>query len=414
MQPITNLNPNLHRGPSNSQEFNQIQNSIHYDLTQLFDVANLHDQTIRDNMDILIRENFFLQSKIQELETKLEEIIVDYTYKGNNLNKQQAIKSMYTLENITLGSASATIDTLYGIATIADIDRTSKIIYRSDDGTVTIPSSFSVSVLESNNTRPINNVGVRDYYTITDSNVIRSFDTSNNSIWAHTSSFPQESNISEVYGIIDIKLPLDMLNNLFTNVLTIHPYPEYSMTIADILYKGYGNTWYRLPNFPKSIDSFGHESAVPIMNASKLMFSFPKIEITEIQIFFTQPYWFLNNGMRDFVYGFQEIGVEYRSYNSSIAQFTTAFDISDTNKRFYTIEKPITVANMGSDQSIDDLVNYQLYYDSALSNEFQFGNQILAPMQKVYVKTTLTNRGDVIPVVKNIKLNYIYKDMGDV
>jgi hypothetical protein len=414
VQPITNLNPNLHRGPSNSQEFNQIQNSIHYDLTQLFDVANLHDQTIRDNMDILIRENFFLQSKIQELETKLEEIIVDYTYKGNNLNKQQAIKSMYTLENITLGSASATIDTLYGIATIADIDRTSKIIYRSDDGTVTIPSSFSVSVLESNNTRPINNVGVRDYYTITDSNVIRSFDTSNNSIWAHTSSFPQESNISEVYGIIDIKLPLDMLNNLFANVLTIHPYPEYSMTIADILYKGYGNTWYRLPNFPKSIDSFGHESAVPIMNASKLMFSFPKIEITEIQIFFTQPYWFLNNGMRDFVYGFQEIGVEYRSYNSSIAQFTTAFDISDTNKRFYTIEKPITVANMGSDQSIDDLVNYQLYYDSALSNEFQFGNQILAPMQKVYVKTTLTNRGDVIPVVKNIKLNYIYKDMGDV
>lgn len=414
MQPISQNNPNLFKGPSTSEQFNKLQNDIHYDLSRLFTIANDHDQAIKDNMDKLIRENFFLQNKINELSDLLDKIQTDYVYKEQGDQKQQLIQSMYTLDGISLNSnAPASVDTLYGVATIQDTSRLSKVMYKNDDGTTSIPSSFQMSLLESNNTQPFDSNGMRTYYTVADLTIGSAFDGSNNTIWSHTSSFSQDSNITEVYGILHLTLPLNILNNVFANIITLHPYPEYSMTIADIQYKGYGNTWYRLPNFPKTVDGQGNESPIPIKNASKLIFSFPKTEITEVQIMFTQPHWFLNEGKRDFVYGFQDIGIEYRAYSNTIAEFISEFSIEDTHKRFYVIEQPVVTPNSGSEQDISDLVSHKLYYSSDLTSEFQFGNEILAPIQKVYIKTTLQGQGDIVPMVKNVKLNYVYKDMSD-
>lgn len=417
MQPISKNNPNLHKGPSSSAEFNRLQNDIHYDLTNLFDVANRHDLEIKENMDVLIRENFFMQNKINELETALDKIRTNLLYKEQGLQRQQLIQSFYSVENIVPGTNDNTgyVDTLYGVGTLKDSDRVVKTSYRSDDNQVIIPSSLEFTLMESNNTREINaTTGMRDYYLVSDKNVVKGFDRNNNTFWIHTSSFPEESNVSEVYGLLHIKLPLNILNNIFTNVLTLHPYPEYSLGIADILYKGYGETWYRLPNYPTEKDAANNDRPVPIKNTSKLMFAFPKTEITEIQILFTQPYWFSNEGKRDFVYGFQDIGIEYRTYNTAVAEIVTKFSIEGTNKRFYTIEKPTVVAALGTEKDIESLVEHQLYYSDTLTSEFEFGNEILAPIQNVYVKTTLRSDGDIIPVVKDIKLDYTYRDLNDI
>jgi hypothetical protein len=366
-------------------------------------------------MDILVRENFFLQNKINALTTQLEKIKTDLLYKEQSLQKQHLIKSMYTLDGIiNNGSLGATIDTLYGIATLPDSDRLSKLSYTTDDGQVILPSSLAVTLSESNNTQAIDQTtGLPTYYKPEDVKLLRAVDRSNNTFWAHTSSFAEESNVSEVYGIIHVKLPLTMLNNIFANILTLHPYPEYSMTIADIQYKGYGDTWYRLPNFPIEKDQNNNDKPIPIKDAGKLMFSFPKIEVTEIQIFFTQPYWFYNQGKRDFVYGFQDIGLEYRVYNSDVAEFVTEFSIEGTKKRFFTIETPTVSAAQGAESSIDDLVEHKLYYNKAMTNEFDFGNEILAPIQKIYVKTILKKQGDIIPTIRNIKIDYTYKNLDD-
>lgn len=417
MQPISKNNPNLHKGPTSSADFNRLQNDMHYDLTSLFDVANKHNIQIKDNMDILIRENFFMQNKIHELETAMERIKTNLLYKEQGQERQQLINSFYSMENVmtTDNSNAGYVDTLYGIGTMKDSDRVIKTSIRTDDGRVMIPSDLGMVVYESNNTRPINTVtGMRDYYLVTDDNVYKSFDRSNNNFWVHTSTFPEESKVTEVYGILHIKLPLKMLNNIFANVLTLHPYPEYSLTIADIQYKGYGDTWYRLPNYPTYKDAQDEERPTPIKNSSKLMFSFPKTEVTEIQIFYTQPYWFSNEGKRDFIYGFQEIGIEHRVFNTNVAEFVTEFSIEGTNKRFYTIEKPIAIPALGTEQDIEEMVEHKLYYSKALTSEFEFGNEILAPIQKVYVKTTLRSDGDVIPVVQDIKLDYTYKGLDDI
>lgn len=417
MQPISKNNLNLHKGPSSSAEFNEIQNSMHYDLTTLFGIANKHNIKIKENMDVLIRENFFMQNKIKELETALDRIRTNLLYKEQGLQQQHLIQSFYSMKNIVNveNTNAGFVDTIYGVGTIKDSDRVSKTSYRAENGEVMIPSSMQINLMESNNTREISKEsGMRDYYMVDDIDTVQAFDQNNNTFWVHTSTFPEESNVTEVYGLLHIKLPLNILNNIYANVLTIHPYPEYALTIADIQYKGYGDTWYRLPNFPTEKDNQNNDKPVSIKNASKLMFAFPKTEVTEIQIFFTQPYWFVNEGKRDFVYGFQDIGLEYRTYNTAVAEFVTEFNIEGTNKRFYTIEKPIAVPALGTGQDIEELVEHKLYYSPSLTSEFEFGNEILAPIQKVYVKTTLRSEGDIIPVVQDIKLNYMYKDLEDI
>lgn len=415
MQPISKNNPNLHKGPSSSLEFNQIRNDLNYDLASLFMIANEHDKEIRDNMDILIRENYFLQNKLNKMEETLEKIKTDLIYKENGMDKQQLIQSFYDLEHVGTGDLNtALIDTLYGVAMIRESDRLSKTAYVSEDGARVIPQSLVVSVMETNNTVPIQKETGNQTYTIVDDlDTLKMFDGSNNSVWVRTSSFDEDTNVSEVRGILHVKLPMDIMNNAHCNTITLNPYPEFSMTIADIWYKGYGDTWYRLPTFPTAKDADNKEVPVPFKDSGKLIFTFPKMEVTEIQVFYSQPYWFMNAGKREFVYGFQEVGVEYRAYNTAKAEFVTAFSIEGTGKRFYTIDQPQATPSQGSEKNVQDLIEYKLYYDSGLTNEFDFGSEILAPVQKVYIKTVLTKQGEVVPTVKNIKVDYLYKDLSD-
>jgi hypothetical protein len=416
MQPITQNNPNLYKGPSSSAEFNKLRNDIHYDLTQLFSVANQHDEDIRTNMDVLVRENFFLQNKIMGLETLIDKISQDLLYKADGLKKQRLIKSFFSVDGLSDGDMSkeAYVNTVYGFLSIPASDVVSKISYKADDGTVIMPSSLNVQVYESTNTQPIDeSTGMRTYYSIEDDNVYRAFDTDKNSFWVHTSRFSEDSGVSEVLGNMHIQLPLDVVNNTYSNTLVINPFPEYSLRIRDIQVKGIGEQWYRLPNYPTEKDANGNDVPVEIQDAGKLTFSFPKTEITEIQIYFSQPYWFASEGQREFVYGFQEIELDYRVINGGEAEVISEFSLEGTTKRFSTIQRPTAVPLIGTPQEIDDLVDFKLYYNKDLTNEFNFGNEIMAPIQKVYVKTIVKGQGDVIPMIRQINLDFTYKELDE-
>lgn len=413
MQPISQNNPNLYKGPSSSTEFNKLRNDIHYDLVTLFDLANKHEEEIKTNMDVLIRENFFLQNKIIELEKLVEKISTDLMYKNQGVSKQRLIKSFYSLEGLSDGDADkpAYVNTIYGYLSIPPFDTVSKISYQSDDGQVVIPKSLEVQIFESHNAQPQDaTTGMQEYYTIEDETVYRAFDRNRNTFWVRTSSFPSDSGISEVYGILHIKLPLDVLNDVYSNTLVLNPFPEYSMTIRDVQFKGLGDQWYRLENYPTEKVN-GQDVPVAIENAGKLTFVFSKTEITEIQIFFSQPYWFENDGKREFTYGFQEVNLEHRIFSNKTAEIVTEFSLEGTTKGFRIIEEPKVETIIGSFPNISDLVEHKLYYNKDLTNEFHFGHEIMAPIQKVYVKTILRGGEDRIPMIKQINLDFTYKDL---
>lgn len=416
MQPVSQNNPSLQKGPSSSAEFNKLRNDIHIDLVKLFDIANNHDSEIARNMDVLIRENFFMQNRLTELQDKIDKIESDLINRESGVNKQTLIKSLYSLDGLSDGDPSkeSFVNTVYGYATIPHSDSVSKIMYKADDGSIVVPASLGIEVHESNNVKAIDSTtGRREEYLIEDDNVMLAFDGSKNSFWVHTSTFPEDSGVSEVYGTVIITLPVDVMTNTYANTLTINPVPEYSMTIRDITYKGLGEQWFRLENYPTEKDETGVETPVEIKDAGKLTFSFPSTEITQIQILFSQPYWFSNEKNRDFVYGFQEIEIENRVYNVTEAEIVSEFSIEGTTKRFSVISKPEVTAMVGSNQEIEDLIEHKLYYNKQLTNEFNFGNEIMADIQKVYVKTIINSQGDVVPMIRKISLDYSFKDINE-
>ncbi|MFE0505485.1 hypothetical protein ACWF7H_26940 [Peribacillus butanolivorans] len=89
--------------------------------------------------------------------------------------------------------------------------------------------------------------------------------------------------VTEVYGIIHVTIPQDISNKIYTNTLLLHPSPEYSMSVLDIQYKNQNGECHRIETYPtKQVDN--KEVPVEIPEAGKLVFSFPKREITELQI----------------------------------------------------------------------------------------------------------------------------------
>ena len=417
MQPITQNNPNLHKGPSSSTDFNRLRNDIHHDLVALFDLANRHDEEIRRNMDVLIHENFFMQNRLIELENYIEKIEADTLNRQSGISRQTLVKSFHSLAGLFDGDPEkeALVNTMYGCVTIPHSDVVSKIMHKADDGTVIVPESLQIELRESNNTREVDSAtGIRSDYVVDDDGVMLAFDGDKNSFWVHTSTFPEDSGVSEVYGNVHIKLPLDVLNNAHANTLTINPFPEYGLTIRDIIYKGHGEQWFRLETYPTEKAENGMESPVEIKDASKLIFSFPKTEITELQIKFAQPYWFENEKQREFVYGFQEIELENRAYTRSEAEIVTEFSLEGTTKRFYTIAEPVVQPVVGSAKDINDLVQHKLYYNKELSNEFNFGNEIMANLQKIYIKTIIRSQGGIVPMIKKLNLEYTFRDMNQV
>jgi len=78
MRPITLINPNLNKGPRSSEEFNKLRNDIQKDIITLFDIDNGYDGVISENIDHILRENYFLENHLKKLEGRVYELEKEY------------------------------------------------------------------------------------------------------------------------------------------------------------------------------------------------------------------------------------------------------------------------------------------------------------------------------------------------
>jgi hypothetical protein len=414
LRPITLRNPNLYKGPATSREFNQLRNDIQYDLTTLYGITNDHDKKMKDNMDVLLREQFFMQNRIEKLQRRVAELEQEQQAKETGEDSKM-LRSFYHMEGLKDGDTNkqVSIDVTRGIVSPLTTKMQSKLSYVNDKGDYIIPKSLQVTVAESNDTEPLDASGNIQYYAIAQKGIESAIDGDRNTFWINTSQFAKTSGVTEVYGVIDIVIPTDILNNVYVNTVLVNPYPEYSMTITDIQYKGLGDQWNRLSTFPTTKDTSGNVVPVEIEECSKLLLSFPRVEMTEIKIMFKQPYWFEHEDSRFFIYGFQDIKLEYREYASTESEFVTTYSLDGTDRRFSSVQEPAYTPPVGCPQDIADCISHKMYYDSKLTEEFPFGHQISAPIQKVYIKTTLQKVGETIPFLKQMELSYSHKDLDE-
>lgn len=385
--------------------------ALQHDVISLFQYLNQNEEKMVSNMDITLREHQFYHAQINELKLQVKELLDRYETEGYRENEMRVLRSFYNADGIYNGenSKQTLIDLVHGIVCPLPTDITSKLSYETETGYVFLPQGLNIFARESNDTIPVDpETGTIVYTDVDQDGLDQIVDRDPSTYWVRNLTFTQKECVTKVYGEIHIQLPTEGLNNLYSNLLTLRPYPEGSMTIEDIMYKGYGDQWGRLPNFPVEMRD-GVEVPVPIKNANRLHMSFEKKEITELRIFFSQPYWFENGDKRVFTYGFQDIDLKYAIYTEKDTEFITELKTSSPTQYFSNVHKPKVISADVSEKDLTDLVETHLFYDEALSTEFEFGSSIVAPLQKVYIKTILRKQGDKVPVLKEMNFSYDFK-----
>lgn len=414
MQLRTTTNKNLYRGPSSSHDFNEIMQDIHYDLAQIADGVNNNETSMKRQNDILLRENHYFQARLAEVVRLVEETQWKLRQTGTE-QREKFLRQFYDLKGLRDGDPSreAFVDMIHGLVTPAPAAVSSKLSYMTESGTVLIPQDLEIMVRESNDSKARDVVtNELIYEDIASEGLEALIDRNKSTFWIKNSVFREEEAVSEVYGEVHIKLPASNMTSLYANTLSIRPYPEGSMTIQDIFYKGQGDQWARLPNFPTKTVS-GVTTPVPIEKAMKTLLSFSQIEITELRIFFSQPYWFQNEKQREFTYGFQDIELEHRVYTDKDCEFVSVYSLP-SGQAFSLVKEPVVKPGVGTPSNLTGLVTHELYYDAGLTSAFSFEQEILAPIQTIYVKTVLKKQGDLVPVVKQLELEYEYKRLGSI
>lgn len=403
-------NRNKHKGPSSSKEFNEQNERIRKDIELTYDLLNQNEKQIAESSHIILNENFFLQRRIEALENEVRKL-----YFLSETNSQQPLlySNFFNSDNIELNVENpAKINREYGVITPTPTSITNKLSQKTDSGRTIIPHDLEL-IIEEEHAEEFRSVALQERMhdlglqsdTIFNKNVQvpsknfdRIIDKKRDTYWSRQ---VVANDHLELFGRMVIRVPKEGVTNLFSNTLRINPYPEGSMSIHSIMVKGIGNQWELLENFPE-IDGVPQT----IKNASKLFFQFPKKEITEIVINFSQPYYLENNENKVFTYGFQGVDLEYQLFTEKENSFITKIDKSGTGENISRVATPEVIFAEGSDKYIDYLVEHKLYYDDTLETEFSFNSDILMPIDKAYIQTILKKDGDKVPVLKEIQIAY--------
>ena len=403
-------NRNKHRGPSSSREFNEQNTRIRKDIQTLYDVLNKNELKIHESSNIFLNENFFLQRRVEELESEIKKI---QRTTENEKKTPILYTNFYTSPHIQIVEENPIyVNREFGVATPSPTNVTSKLSYQTDTGHTIIPRDLEI-IIEEEHSQEFRSLELQDRMhslgldsnsvfnqsnRITDEDFHKIVDRKRDTFWTRQ---VVANNHLELFGRVVIRIPTEGVTNLFSNTLRLSTYPEGSMTIHSIMVKGLGNQWDLLDNFPVENDE-----PVPIKNTSKLVFYFPKREVTEIIINFSQPYYLENNNEKIFTYGFQNIDLEYHLFTEKENSFISTIDISNKSQNIIKVNEPTVTVADGADKNVDDLIEHKLYYDETMTTEFSFNSDILTPLERVYVKTTLKKDGDRIPVIKELFIPY--------
>ena len=401
---------NIYRGPASSKEFNERNKQLRHSIAEMYNLLNENESNIEKNMDIVLRENFFLSYEIYNLSRELEKYKSLLTEDRDGLNneyaKQVHVQNFYTTQGLSHANEDrkVSIHKEYGVAMPTSTDMISRFGYHTDTGEVFVPNSLEIHLKEGRDTHrdEFNDIIYQDIQTTNTNNII---DKNKNTFWTRTVTYPVHEAVHEIFGEIHIIIPTEGFQNIYTNTLKIVPYPEGSMRLHDIEYKGYNNQWRKLETYPTAGDS-----PKTINNIKKTLFQFPETEMIELKIKFSQPYWFENEGQAHFTYGFKDISLEYHSYSEQSSEVITTVSLQDQDTYFHKVLEPIAIPAVGANQDITDTVSFELYYDKDLTTQFSFGSTILAQVNEVYIKTIFTKNGNNIPVLKELQIPYLYKD----
>lgn len=384
-----------------SEDFNRLIKSFSSDITNVFNSTNKNDRSIRQNQDVLIQENMFLQRKIQEMEDKVRTVEAAVEKIQGRTGSYKIYKNFHTIDSIKHGS-NYTYDNDYGIITM-DYENSHELALSQ------YPREFLINNIDinveyikkdglGNQVGPIYNTNLGD-----DPSLINIVDRNTSTYWVK--NIDAEESVSSIDFNVTISMPVKVIPNLFINSVGIKAHPIYSMSLNRIDYTDANNkTESLIPTYPKD-----GENPQQISQLENLKLIFPTISTTKLKFSLSQPYSVKYGEKRVFTIGFKNIELESIDVSSEIGYFITELEIPGEGQLFSRIMEPVTIPAM-EDVDYGDLVKHELMYSSSPdSPTFSFGSEVLSNRDKVYIKTILKRSGEIVPAIKGIEFSYLPK-----
>ena len=399
MQPISEKREARFRGPTSSEDFNKWIDDNYYDLVQLFNATTINKDKIRDNKTLLLRENFFLQKKITQLESDLEAILetIAGIVDDPNTPRKLLSNSFSSMDNII--SNSCHIDTNYGIAHLPLLQpQISKAYLVNEDQEVFVPKSLKVELYESE--APFQ--GIKEELLpainrVETENIMKAFNGKRDEFWQR--AVYKDNTIDEIYSIIDIELPQNIINHTKINTLYLSPTPQYSFSLLEVLYYRAGE-WRTLSTYPGA--DIGEPQEIREMGNKSFIF-IPQ-ETVKLRLYLKQDNWISEAGSRVFTYGFKTVDIMFSRFQYSQSSLVTHFKIPDESLTFNTVEYVEVVSAKGGIQD-SSLVSTKIFLDENLEYPAQADNLEMGT-KDLYVEVTMKPKDGASPTISKVNMFY--------
>lgn len=400
-RPISETYGYIDISKGSSEDFNKIVHSFTYDIIDVFNASNENETKIKNNQDLLIQENLFLQRKINELEAKMKTVEASISRVRGDSDTYKMYKNFHTSDDVKVGE-NYTYDNDYGIITMnyEDSHELALSQYPQEFLSKNIEIDLEYRYIDSLD----NQVGPTQTDNLkTDPDLINIVSKDISNYWVK--NIETEDDIARIDFDVTIKMPVRIIPNLFINSIGIKSHPIYSMSLNSIYYTDINNqNEVLIPQFPNT-----NSEPNPISQIENLKFMFPTIASSKVKFSFSQPYSVERGSKKTFTIGFKSIDIEAMNPTSELGYFITELKIPGEGKYFSRVLEPkVTPAVEGVDYG--DLVSHGLMYSPYPdSPTFSFGSEILSNKDTVYIKTTLRKSGEIIPAIKGLEFSYLPK-----
>lgn len=416
--PYTKKSSRRYRGPSDSESFNELNESLYEDLVFLYNATNEIDANLDEAYSVFGKNLEGLSKEIEKLKLDLKNVqetgqafSFGPNIKDDTSRFDGTAYEINSLDKIYFNSRFKS----YTLPRVAD-SSISRLKYLNENGEIRVPPSLEMVVIPDGTSVES---GAIVKTTLPYDAVLEN----PGQVWERNvlSSDPNGEAVMDLF----FTLPQDLASVEYANVLSLIPYPMYNVDIVGIYYTtevgptlGTNSTvWTPLnvdSNHLNNPDAVGYIApgawaGDEIDNSGAKTFIFPSEKITAMRITLrqTEPYDVSSVSAPDeyiYTYGLSSLDVKFDKFQESgkiIYQIEP--NTGDTFSSIDSVQPDVYNVPAGA---LEDVFSYRVIWETALDS----GTYTLSPVPssaKAWIEVTLNKDSfQNLPVLTNLKVTY--------
>src|SRR5699024_7540851 len=213
-------------------------------------------------------------------------------------------------ENTT--ETRALIDSYYRYATLPHSSQISKTYLLDKNNDSVLPDTLKVTTTRTNTGG-----------TIIENDIMNAFSNDPNLLWRREVIYDSGSAPDSEDVLIEIELPLTIMNDLNLNTISIDPHPEKGIEITSVDVE-YNNTWQRIDGFNQPELGIEHLQN----HTEKKKWIFAQKPVSKVRIGLKQSQSLRYGTKQIFTLGAQDISIYLNNYQEAEAFVLTSIDMS--------------------------------------------------------------------------------------